>query len=410
MRYRLLKISLLVALFLLFKPLPAFAQTTYYFSGVFEKVKETGVITKYYPLPGNTTAVRQDNQLSFLHADHLSSTRLVTSQQGTVDSQFDYYPYGNLYLSTSELSTSRLYTSQILDSSTDLYFYNARQYNPTTASFISADTAQGPNRYAYVAGNPISRNDPSGNAYREDTGGGGGGVVIFGQHWQTSAGQHRLVDPNSDEVLANYLTEAQDKILTPQVEAMYLKNTNLAQKTVVSNTAKYVYQTMPTKDPSDKIYVTTNTYKLPNLISFFTPILDIALYGDKLNEELTLGSTINEGGVCWEHSILAEVLLNKIDPDIVSYVQTGRVDANYNFVDWIKSFYKSDRHIDIIDLISAFNFAKSGGGPHAWLRVTISGKQYMADPQWRGAVLPWSEESKFHRGSNLDYPLIGYQK
>lgn len=153
-------------LFFLLFPIPksACAQTTYYFSPVFEKTD--GVVTKYYPLPGGTTVMRRRTDLSYLHTDHLASTRLVTSEQGTVVGQLDYFPYGSPGLTRSTGSaglTDRLYTSQILDSSTDLYFYNARQYNPRTAAFISADSAQGPNRYAYVAGNPISRNDPSGN-------------------------------------------------------------------------------------------------------------------------------------------------------------------------------------------------------------------------------------------------------
>ena len=137
-------------------------QTTYYFSGTFEKQLESGKVIKYYPLSGGTIAMRQDGQLSFLHQDHLSSTRLVTSDQGTVNSQIDYYPYGFTFQVTGKQTSDHLYTSQIKDHSTNLYFYNARQYNPTTAAFISADIAQGMNRYAYVKRNPTNRSDPSG--------------------------------------------------------------------------------------------------------------------------------------------------------------------------------------------------------------------------------------------------------
>ncbi len=59
-----------------------------------------------------------------------------------------------------------MYTSQTLDYSTNLYYYHARYYDPQTGHFISADSAEGPNRYAYVAGNPISRNDPSGKSLK----------------------------------------------------------------------------------------------------------------------------------------------------------------------------------------------------------------------------------------------------
>jgi len=137
--------------------------TTYYFSPNFEKEisGEQTIITKYYPLPGGAIAMRRDDELSYLHSDHLSSTRLITDSLGQKTEEFTYFPYGTR-LTRSTWLTDRLYTSQILDPSTELYFYNARYYNPKTASFISADAAQGPNRYAYVAGNPISKTDPTG--------------------------------------------------------------------------------------------------------------------------------------------------------------------------------------------------------------------------------------------------------
>ena len=148
---------------------PTFASsTTYYFSPTFEKVKETGEITKYYPLPGGATVVKKGNTANYLYSDHLASTRLVTSNQGENTAEIDYYPYGKTFNATSlNLPSSRLYTSQIMDNSTDLYFYNARYYNPTTGAFISADSGQSSNRYAYVAGNPINLTDPTGNEGEE---------------------------------------------------------------------------------------------------------------------------------------------------------------------------------------------------------------------------------------------------
>ena len=64
--------------------------------------------------------------------------------------------------------TDRFYTGQIKDD-TGLYYYNARYYDPQLGIFTSADRAQGPNRYGYVGGNPIMRNDPTGNIFNEDS-------------------------------------------------------------------------------------------------------------------------------------------------------------------------------------------------------------------------------------------------
>jgi len=42
-------------------------------------------------------------------------------------------------------------------------YYHARYYDPSMGQFISADVAQGTNRYGYVAGNPETQTDPTGN-------------------------------------------------------------------------------------------------------------------------------------------------------------------------------------------------------------------------------------------------------
>jgi len=139
-------------------------KTTLY-AGNIEKNLQTGVITRYYSLGGQEVAVKEGSNLSYLAADHLGSTRVITSAQGAKTNEVSYYPYGQI---RTELSSgtlpSRQYTGQINDKTTGLYFYNARYYNPENGVFISADTAgDKPNRYAYVSGNPIMFNDPSGN-------------------------------------------------------------------------------------------------------------------------------------------------------------------------------------------------------------------------------------------------------
>ena len=69
---------------------------------------------------------------------------------------------------------NRYYTGQRkVTNDSPLYNYNARYYNPNLGIFIQPDSVEGPNRYAYVGGNPIMKNDPSGNcikcvSYRSD--------------------------------------------------------------------------------------------------------------------------------------------------------------------------------------------------------------------------------------------------
>jgi len=56
--------------------------------------------------------------LTFVHQDHLSSTTLVTNEQGEVVSRQSYYPYGTTRNTQGTLPTERAYTSQVSDTDT----------------------------------------------------------------------------------------------------------------------------------------------------------------------------------------------------------------------------------------------------------------------------------------------------
>ena len=127
--------------------------------------------TKYYFANGRRIALSsltpsaQQPTLTYLHQDRLGSTVLATdSKSQKLTDPLSYFPYGS---STNNqqlaINNSYLFTGQELDSDVGLYNYNARLYNPTTGSFISADSVGGGNRYAYAANNPMVFTDPSGN-------------------------------------------------------------------------------------------------------------------------------------------------------------------------------------------------------------------------------------------------------
>jgi len=144
---------------------PVFAsQTTLYF-GSTEKTLETGETKVYIPTVSSTVVktIKSDgtSAISYLYSNHVGSTVLITKDSGTLDNSLEYYPYGE-EITTISTNTDKLYTGQRKDTFSDLYFYNARYYNPQTSHFVSADKAEGPNRYAYVGNNPVMRNDPGG--------------------------------------------------------------------------------------------------------------------------------------------------------------------------------------------------------------------------------------------------------
>ena len=172
--------------FLFFFSCPAYGEeiTTVYI-GTGEKTYKGGKLSleKTYLSVGGAQVLKTTDYtlppkdrttITYLYTDHLSSTAVTANQTGKPVSFYTYYPYGEIRTSNSSNNTSpdRLYTSQRKDTLSNLYFYNARYYNPLTSRFISADKAQGPNRYSYVGNNPVMRNDPSGLVI--DPGGGGG--------------------------------------------------------------------------------------------------------------------------------------------------------------------------------------------------------------------------------------------
>jgi RHS repeat-associated protein len=202
--------------------IPIHASTTYYFDGIEKEVGDDGVVvTKEYAPAGGAVAVfvadsRQPTteSLYYLYSDHVGSTVLVTDSNGNKVEEYQYYPYGNQLSVISSQISDRLYTGQKKDALTDLYFYNARYYNPATAHFISADKAEGPNRYAYVGNNPVMRNDPSGKVMAEGiiaegTGGGEGLTSTYVLPYHVV-----MAEPISDAETFGYLLMPFDMLVT----------------------------------------------------------------------------------------------------------------------------------------------------------------------------------------------------
>lgn len=118
-------------------------------------------------------AVGVNGTISYLASDHLGSPELSLSGTGIAQASVLYAPYGTVRYSSGTMPTDYGFTGQHSDANTSgLDYYGARYYDPTVGQFSSADTvASGPNRYAYVGGNPVNAVDPSG--HRQDASGGG---------------------------------------------------------------------------------------------------------------------------------------------------------------------------------------------------------------------------------------------
>lgn len=109
---------------------------------------------------GSTLLIKNGKEEALRISDYSASTRLVEAPaQGSVSQK--YYPYGQTQDKENTI-TDKQFTNHRNIAEAGVYHAGARFYNPQLATFIQADKVRGPNRYAYVGGNPITFSDPSG--------------------------------------------------------------------------------------------------------------------------------------------------------------------------------------------------------------------------------------------------------
>ena len=139
--------------------------------GTIEKEINVGIATYVIKKLDNKVSV------NIVHKDHLGSSVVNTDEAGETISQQFYFPYGESRKGFGDKNT-RQYTGQINDLETDLYYYNARYYNPTIGRFISVDPVaqndlriitdpQSLNYYNYTRNNPVMLVDPTGESWQE---------------------------------------------------------------------------------------------------------------------------------------------------------------------------------------------------------------------------------------------------
>ncbi|MGI6251155.1 MAG: RHS repeat-associated core domain-containing protein, partial [Anaerolineaceae bacterium] len=119
-------------------------------------------------------AMKKDGVVSCIYGDQLGSVSAVADAGGNLISKTLYHPWGTPRYSDGISPTDYGYTGQMKEG--DIYFYNARWYDPQLGRFMQADTivptvqgTQGFDRYAYVNNSPMKYTDPSGSSIYNPT-------------------------------------------------------------------------------------------------------------------------------------------------------------------------------------------------------------------------------------------------
>jgi RHS repeat-associated protein len=96
--------------------------------------------------------------------DQYDSTRILSSNSGSVVATFSYDPNGNLTGHTGTADSPLRWNGQYQDSNVGLYYLRGRYYDPTSAQFLSRDPIEPLTQqpYGYAAQEPLDISDPAG--------------------------------------------------------------------------------------------------------------------------------------------------------------------------------------------------------------------------------------------------------
>ena len=168
--------------------------TTYLYNGQGQRVKKTGAGSTTifaYAEAGNLigeydakgkpvqetvwanglpVGVLKPNKLFYVNTDYLGAPRSIEDTAGNAVWKWERDPFGNgapnqKLGSAAAFNYNLRFPGQYYDSETGLNYNMARYYNPAHGRYIQSDPVGlrgGVNTYAYVAGNPLSFTDPSG--------------------------------------------------------------------------------------------------------------------------------------------------------------------------------------------------------------------------------------------------------
>ncbi|MGC2330199.1 MAG: RHS repeat-associated core domain-containing protein, partial [Candidatus Acidiferrales bacterium] len=110
-------------------------------------------------------ATQRGTTTSYYEPDGLGSITSLSSSTGTLAQSYTYDSFGNTTNSSGSLTNFFRSVAREFDAETNLYYYRARYYDPSTGRFLNEDPLRfdgGEDFYEYVANAPTVLTDPAG--------------------------------------------------------------------------------------------------------------------------------------------------------------------------------------------------------------------------------------------------------
>ncbi|MDP9440900.1 MAG: RHS repeat-associated core domain-containing protein [Actinomycetota bacterium] len=130
------------------------------------RILDSGAVVSYTrDNTGGLVGIRSFGSPYYYLFDVLGSVVAITDATGAVTNRYSYDPFGvttETKFGTANLFNPWRYASGYQDTSTGLYKFGARYYDPNLGRWTQTDPAGAGHPYLYAAGNPVNFVDPSG--------------------------------------------------------------------------------------------------------------------------------------------------------------------------------------------------------------------------------------------------------